>query len=120
MYWNEHKTKSEYNDTVDKYKYFLESNFAGVTRLYVLNYSKEDGNWKRYYLPKGIIRNYDIILNGKSFYNQPTDCNIKRYEETRKLTTKQGEDYTTGHLLDYEYIKNHYRLIAVDLSQQKN
>ena len=44
VYWNEHKTKSEYKDTVDKYKYFLESNFAGVTRLYVLIYSKEDEN----------------------------------------------------------------------------
>ena len=37
----------------------------------------------------------------------------------RKLTTGQPDDYTTGYLLDYEYIKNHYRLIAVDLSRQK-
>ena len=35
------------------------------------------------------------------------------------LITQQGEDYTTGCLLDYEYIKNHCRLIAVDLSRQK-
>ena len=44
---------------------------------------------------------------------------IKRYEEMRKLTTRQDEDYTTGCLLDYGYIKNHYRLIAVHLSRQK-
>ena len=44
---------------------------------------------------------------------------MKGYEEIRKLTTKQHEDYTTGCLLDYEYIKNHYRLIAFDLSRQK-
>ena len=44
---------------------------------------------------------------------------IKRYEEIRKLTTGQGEDYITGFLLDYDYIKNHYRLIAVDLSRKK-
>ena len=43
---------------------------------------------------------------------------IKRYKKTRKLTG-QGEDYTTGCLLDYEYIKKYYRLIAVDLSRQK-
>ena len=36
-----------------------------------------------------------------------------------KLTTEQGEDYTTGCLLDYYYLKNHYRLTAVDLSRQK-
>ena len=41
------------------------------------------------------------------------------YHEIRKLTTGQGEDYTTGYLLDYEYIKNHYKLTAVVLSRQK-
>ena len=35
------------------------------------------------------------------------------------MTAGQGEDYTRGYLLDYEYIKNYYRLIAVDLSRQK-
>ena len=40
---------------------------------------------------------------------------MKRYEEIRKLTTGQGGDYTAGCLLEYDYIKNHYRLIAVDL-----
>ena len=44
---------------------------------------------------------------------------MKQYEEIRKLTTGQGEDYTTGCLLDYEYIKNHYKFIAVDLSRHK-
>ena len=44
---------------------------------------------------------------------------MKWYEEITKLTTGQGEGYTTGHLLDYDYIKNHYRLITVDLSRQK-
>ena len=43
---------------------------------------------------------------------------MKRYEEIRKLTTGQGEDYTTGSLLDYDYIKSKYKLIAVDLSRQ--
>ena len=43
---------------------------------------------------------------------------MKRYKEIRKLTTGQGEDYTTGCLLDYDYIKSKYRLMAVDLSRQ--
>ena len=37
----------------------------------------------------------------------------------KKLATRQGEDYTTGRLLDYDYVKNYYRLIPVDLSRQK-
>ena len=48
------------------------------------------------------------------------DCDIKRSEEIKKLTTGHREDYTTGCLLDYDNIKNHYRLIAVDLCSQKD
>ena len=55
----------------------------------------------------------------ENFYDQQVDSDIKRYEGNRKLTTGQGEDYTTGRLLDYEYTKNYYRSIAVDLSRQK-
>ena len=53
----------------------------------------------------------------KNFYDQPIYFDIKQYEEIRKLTTGQGEDYTTWCLLDYDHIKNQYRLIAVDLSR---
>ena len=52
----------------------------------------------------------------KKFINQAIDSDIKRYEEIRKLSTGQDEDYTTGCLLDYDY---HYTLIAVDLRRQK-
>ena len=60
-----------------------------------------------------------MFINGKNFYDQSIDSDIKRYEEIRKLTTGQGEDYTTGYLLAYEYVKKHHRLLAVDLSRQK-
>ena len=55
----------------------------------------------------------------KNLCVQAIDYDIQRYEEFRKLTTSQSEDYTTGCLLKYDYIKTHYRLIAVDLSRQK-
>ena len=64
---------------------------------------------KSYYLPNGMIKNYKMIINGKNFYDEPIDSDIKRYEEIIKITTGQGEDYTNGCLLEYEYIKNHYR-----------
>ena len=60
-----------------------------------------------------------MIINGKDFYDQANDSDIKWYEEIRKLTTRQGEDYTTGYLLDYDSIKNHYRLTLLDLRGQK-
>ena len=67
-------------------------------------------------ITKGVIDN--VIIN-ENFYDQPIDSYIKRYKEIRKLTTGQGKDYANGYLLDYDYIKNHYRLIAVNLSRQK-
>ena len=43
----------------------------------------------------------------------------KKYDEIRKIATGKGDDYTTGCLLDYQYFKDHYQLIVVDLSKQK-
>ena len=60
-----------------------------------------------------------MVINGKNFYDQAIDSDIKGYEEIRKLTTGQGEDYTSRCLLDYDYIKNHYSVIAVDVSREK-
>ena len=92
--------------------------------MFVLVYFNQNFDIKRsnaleYYIPKDIIKKYNIITNGNNFYDQPIDSDIKQYKEVKKLTTGRGEDYTTGCLLDYEYIKNHYKLIAVDLSRKK-
>ena len=59
------------------------------------------------------------MIDRKKFYEQPINDVIKQYNEVRKVSTGQGDDYTTGCLLDYVYFKDNYRLIAVDLSKQK-
>ena len=72
---------------------------------------------RRYYLPKGVIKNYNVIINGKNFYEQPSDSDIKQYEEIRK---QQGKMKII--LQDVCWImitKTHCRLIAVHLSRQK-
>ena len=69
---------------------------------------------------QAIIRNYNVIFNGKNFFGQPIDSDTKQYEEIKNLSTGQGEDYTTVCILDYEYVKNNYRKISVDLSRQKS
>ena len=124
VYWNKYKTKSDNKNTTNKFRFFLESNFFGLKRLFVLVYTNQDVaskrfKTKRYYLPKGIINSYNIIIYGKNFYDQPANSDIKQHEEIRKLIAGHSEDYTTGCLLDYDYIKNHYRLTAVDLSRQQ-
>ena len=69
-YWNEYKTKSDNKNTTNEFRYFLESNFVGVNKLFVLVYTNEGNNAKRfnarkYYLPKSIIKNYNVIINVK-------------------------------------------------------
>ena len=102
FYWNEYKARSENKNRTNEYRYFQESSFEGLKRLFVLVcYST-----KRYYLPKGFIKNYNVIINERKFYDRPTDFCKKRLEEKTKLTTGLGRDYIAGCLSDYEYRKN--------------
>ena len=59
------------------------------------------------------------MADGKNFFDQPVKNNTLTYENIRKNATGQGDDYTTGCLLDYTYFKNYYKMIAVDLSKQQ-
>ena len=73
----------------------------------------------KYFLPRVKIKNYNIEIDGKNFYDQPINDSIKQYDEIRKISTGQGDDYTTICLLDFAYFEKNYTLIAVDLSKQK-
>ena len=59
------------------------------------------------------------MIDGRNFYDQPINDLIKQYDEVSKVSTRYGDDYTTGCLLDYAYFKDNYKLIAVDLSKHK-
>ena len=102
------------------------SSYQGVKRLFVLAYENTAGNdqvsdnsFKKYFLPRVKIENYNIEIDGRNFYDQPINDSIKQYDEIRKISTGQGDDYTTGCLLDFAYFEKNYRLIAADLSKQK-
>ena len=57
------------------------------------------------------------MIDGKNFFDQPVKNDKVTYENIRKITIGQGNDYTTGCLLDYSYFKKYYKMIAVDLSK---
>ena len=132
IYCNEYKVTP--NKTVEiadvndvKYiRELLDSSCEGVKRLFVLAYNNTAGNnqvavysYKKYFLQRVKIGNYNIEIDGRNFYDQPINDSIKQYDEVRKISTGQGDDYTTGCLLDYSYFEKNYRLIAGDLSKQK-
>ena len=59
------------------------------------------------------------MIDGKNFFDQPINNNFKIYEKIRKIVTGQGDDYTTSCFLDYSYLKEHYKIIAIGLSKQQ-
>ena len=59
------------------------------------------------------------MIDGQSLFDQPVKNNLITYDNVRKIETGQGDDYTTGCLLDYNYLKNYYKMIVIDLSKQQ-
>ena len=59
------------------------------------------------------------MIDGKNFFDQPVKNDKVTYENIRKITIGQGDDYTIGCLLDYTYLKKYYKMIAIDLSKQQ-
>ena len=82
------------------------------------NRSTRDGR-TRYYLPTIDLNKYNVVIDGRNFYDNPVESDIEKYRELKKEMIGKGEDYTTGSLLDYNYFIKHYKLVAVDLSKQK-
>ena len=123
IYWNKYKVifKNYNNDYIRER---IDASFQGVKKLNVLPYASGDNitdekSYKRYFLPRIKIRNYNIEIDGRNFYDQPINDSIKQYDEVRKISTGKGDDYTTGCLLDFAYFEKSYKLIAADLSKQK-
>ena len=74
---------------------------------------------RKYFLPIVDITNCNGLIGSRNFCDQLINDQFKKYDKFRKNITGKGDDYTTGCLLNYQYFKDHYQLIAVDLSKQK-
>ena len=84
-------------------------------------YSTENGQptkdgRQKYYLPIISLNKYNVIIDGRNFYDNPIESDIEKYRELKKVMIGKGEDYTTGSLLNFNYFHKHYKLVAVDLS----
>ena len=119
--WNKYLSKLELLTQNPNLNHLVEPSFQEVNRLFVLAFENDDNRTvdDGYYLPTVEIKDYNIMINGENFFDQPIKNNKITYENIRKIATGQGDDYTTGWLLDYPYFANTYKMIAVDLSKQK-
>ena len=87
--------------------HLVDLTFQGVKKLFVLSFENENDRMSHstYYLPKVEIKYYNVTINGKNVFDQPINSHFKRYENIRRIATGQGDDCTTGCLLDYSYLK---------------
>ena len=112
VYWNKYKViPNKLYNANDYIREILDASYQGVKKLFDLAYDNTGDNpvttdsHKRYFLPRIKIENYNIEIDGRNFYDQPINDSIKQYDEVRKASTGQGDDYTTGCLLDFVYFK---------------
>ena len=119
--WNKYLSKPELLAQNPNLNHLVEPSFQGINRLFVLAFSNDNRRTsdERYYLPTVEIKDYNIMINGENFFDQPIKNNKVTYDNIRKIAAGQGDDYTTGCLLDYPYFANTYKMIAVDLSKQQ-
>ena len=119
--WNKYLIKPELLLQNAYLNYLVKPSFQGVNRFFVLAFENDNHrtSTRRYNLPTVEIKDCNVMINGVNFFDQPIKNNKVTYENVRKIATGQGDDYTTGCLLNYQYINNAYKMIAVDLSKQQ-
>ena len=101
--------------------YLIDPKCTNVNRLIVLSFPRNNNtdstySFSTYYVPKVKINDFNVLIDGKSFFDLPVKNDEEAYEKIVDMSN--NSDYTTGNLLDYAYYKKHYRLIAIDLSKQ--
>ena len=114
VYWNKYKVI--HNKVVEisaanaekHVRELFDSNYQGVKILFVLAYDNTAGNkqisdnsFKKYFLARAKIEYYNIEIDGMIFYDQLINDWIEEYDEVRKVSTEQGDDYMTGCLLEF-------------------
>ena len=119
--WNKYLSQPELLAQNPNLNHLVEPSFQGVNRFFVLAFENDAQRtlYSGYYLPNVEIKDYNIMINGENFFDQPIKNNKVTYGNIKKIATGEGDDYTTGCLLDYSYFMDTYKMIAVDLSKQQ-
>ena len=103
----------------DNLNILIDPTFTNVNRLFVLAYQNNDNrqSFSELYLPRVMIKDYNVIIDKLAFFDLPIKTEEEAYEKI--IDISRNNEYTTGNLLDYDYFKKYYKLIAIDLSKQQ-
>ena len=113
IYWNKYQSDPKAYAPNQYLNHLIDPSFQGVNRLFVLSFENGNGriSHSNYYLPKDC----SVKIDGKNFFDQPVKNDKITYKNIGKIATSQGDNYTTGSLLDYPYFKENYKMITVVL-----
>ena len=115
--WNRYRSEMSNQTRNKNLNYLIDPTFTKVNRLFRLSFENKDRtSFSEYYAPKLEIKDFNLLINRKQFFEIPEKNKEEAYEQITEMS--RNNDYTTGNLLDYEYFSKHYRLIAIDLSKQ--
>ena len=119
--WNKYRSQITIQCQNNNLNYVIDPAFSKVNRLLVLSCARTDtgdhgDSFSHYYVPNVRIRDFNVLIDGKSFFDFP----VKNAEELfeKIMSMNRNNNYTTGNLLDFAYFKEHYRLVAIDLRRQ--
>ena len=105
--WNDYQSKVTIQAPNPYLDFLIDPSFQGVNRLFVLSFENKDDRTvsTKYYLPLVEIKDYNVMIDGQKFFDQPVENYIRIYDKIQKIALGQGDDCTTGCLLDYNYFK---------------
>ena len=97
--------------------YLIDPTVDKVNRLFVLSFEieKDRASFSKYYTPKVQIKDFNVLVDGKSFLDVSVRTKEEAYEKIIEIS--KNSDYTAGNLLGYEYFSKHYKLFAINLSK---
>ena len=108
IYWNKYTISLKNYPQNGNIRERVDVSLQRVSKLFVLAYQRRDDDnyvnetaFNKYFPPKMKIKNYNIEIDGRNFYDQAINDSIKQYNEVRKISTRQSDGYTTGCLLDF-------------------
>ena len=117
--WNKYRSKMTTEAVNNNLNILVDPTFTYVNRLFVLAYQNADDrqSFSQFYLPKVMVKDYNVIIDKLAFFDLPIKTEEEAYEKI--IDISRNNEYTTGNLLDYDYLKKYYKLIAIDLSKQQ-
>ena len=99
--WNRYRSEMTSQTKTNNLNNFVDPTFNKVNRLFVLSFENEDDrtSYSKYYTPKIEIKDFNVLFDGKSFFDVPIQNKEETYEKIIEMS--KNNDYTTGDLLDY-------------------